>query len=293
MDTTITKKRISNHFEYDWFKYLLFIMAAVFLWLFIYSVIDPVHEHQKLDFFCAVPFSESETKEFAEDFTAFLKNGGDETITETNFMLHSYSPNDAYTFSMLLNTSYRTYDLFIAEEAAMRYLVTSGNVVSFDNSYTDYFAYNDMTVSGSVWQGFQVTKEGKTTDIAPYFEQDFFDAYYVFDEEQKQKLITEQGELDAEYAENLDNNVLNHTYGIELNAIGENLLINYGYKLDDEGNATGEKLKYYIGVILPNLSSKNGGGNKGIFNGKKQSINNAQAWEALVYLKENYQKYII
>lgn len=49
MDNKITKERLNNHLEYDWFKYILFILAAIFLWVFIYSVLDKAKDYQKLD----------------------------------------------------------------------------------------------------------------------------------------------------------------------------------------------------------------------------------------------------
>lgn len=293
MDNKITKERFNNHLEYDWFKYIVFILVAVFLWIFIYSVLDKLKEHQKLDIFITVSFNQEQTEKFEADFIKYLSYMGDDTIKEVNFYYHDYNKNDT-TFSQILMTSYTTYDLVIADEEAMRYLVAGERLVSFDYQYDAQYEVkkSKRALQGSVFEGFNVTQDLTRTQINPYLNKEDFSAYYIFDQSQEEKYINEYGEMFDVDEERLEKNVLNYTYGIELNSLASNLFFKYGYVPDEDGNDTEEEIKYYMGVISTNLSNSIGGGNKGVFNASKQSYTFSHAWTAINYLKNNPIYYI-
>lgn len=278
MDNKVTKERFNNHIEYDWFKYIVFILVAVFLWVFIYSMLDKPKDYQKLDIFITVSFDQEKTQKFEADFIKYLNDLGDDTIKEVNFIFHDYNKNDL-TFGQILQTSYTTCDLVIADEEAMRYLVAGDRLISFDRNYN---------MIGSVFEGFSISQGDIQTIIDPYLKQQDFQSYYVFDQAQKDKYVEEYKDMfetGGDYNEYIDTNILNYTFGIDLKQLGDNLFFEYGYVIDEEGNTTEEQNKYYIGVVLPNLAKNIGGGNKGVFNAQKQSIDNKQAWTAINYLK--------
>lgn len=272
MDNKITKQRINDHLEYDWFKYLIFIVAAVVLWVSIYSFLDKIKDHQQLDFFVTVNVSDEKTKEFEADFIKHLNSLDDDLIKEINFAYHNY--DDKSTIYAIMATSLNTMDLVIAQEDAFRYLAATGRLVGFDYNYD--FKLGDKKIKGSVFEGFTVTQGDKTASIAPYLKEEDFSSYFVLDQAQKQKLIEEFNEIEV------PDELMNIRYGIELNSLGPNIFFFY----DQE-----KETKYYIGVISTNLSKSVGGGNKGVFNAESQDIFNKQAWDAIVYLKNNAAKY--
>jgi len=287
MDNKVTKERFNNHLEYDWFKYIAFILVAVFLWIFVYSMLDKLKDYQKLDVFITVPFNDNQAEKFEADFIKYLSDMGDDTVKSVNFIYHDYSKNDT-TFGQILQTSFTTYDLVIADEEAMRYLAAGERLVGFD--YNFEFEYNikksKKTVTGSVFNGFNITQNQVQTVTEPYLAEEDFSAYYVFDQDQKDKYTQDFGEMFEIDDERMQKYILDYTFGIELNALATNLFFNYEDVLDEEGNSTGVKTKYYMGVILPNLSNSDGGGNKGVFNAIKQSFDYTHAWAAINYLKE-------
>ncbi|HEY8390639.1 MAG TPA: hypothetical protein VIL26_06810 [Clostridia bacterium] len=287
MDNRITKERFNNHLEYDWFKYIVFILIAVFLWVFIYSTLDKLKDYQKLDIFITVPFDDEQTERFEADFIKYLSDMGDNTVKEVNFYYHDYNKNDT-TFGQLLETSYTIYDLVIADEEAMRFLVSTGRLIAFDYVYTidKSTKKTNQSIKGNVFLGFTLQKDQEITTIKPYLKEEDFSSYYIFDQGQYDQYVQEFSGYNIN-EEFIQEYIMNYTFGIELNSLGNNLFLNYGEVLDKEGNPTGVKNKYYLGVILPNLSNSSGGGNKGVFNAKKQSLDYAHAWTAINYLKQN------
>lgn len=272
MDNKITKERLNNHLEYDWFKYIIFILIAIFLWYFIYSMLDKIKDYQKIDFFVMVGVSNEKTKEFETDFVNYLNGLGDDSVKEVNFVYHDY--NDKSSIFAILSTSFNTHDLVIAREDAFRYLAATGRLVGLNFNYD--FKLGNQSIKGSVFEGFTVTADNKTTVIEPYLKENDFTAYFVLDEAQKQEIKKEFEDLE------IPDELLNIRYGIELNSLGPNIFFFYDQQ---------QQTKYYIGVIGTNLSNKVGGGNKGVFNAESQDIFNKQAWDALNYLKQNATKY--
>ncbi|HEY8423214.1 MAG TPA: hypothetical protein VIL23_00420 [Clostridia bacterium] len=269
MDNKITKERLNNHLEYDWFKYLIFILAAVFLWYFVYSMLDRLKDHERIDIFITVPYSPEKAEEFRLDLLEYFKDLGDATVKDVNFNFND--PNDK-SFYAILATSYSVHDIVIAPEEVFRFLAVSGRLISLDYEY-DLNA-GERRVQGSVLGGFILTQNGAQTYIEPYLNSADFSAYYVFDENQKQKALKEIEDLQV------SDDILNKKYGIELNSLGPDIFFTYG-----------SQTKYYIGVIYNNLSKSAGGGNKGVFNAEKQDIKFKQAWDTIYYLKNNATKY--
>jgi hypothetical protein len=272
MDNKITGERLNNHLEYDWFKYIIFIIVSIFLWFLVYSMLDKIKDHQRIDFFVTVSVSGQKTLEFEADFIEYLKNLDDDSIKEVNFNYNDF--NDASSIFPIISTSYNTHDLVIAQEEAFRYLAVTGRLVGLDCAYD--FKKGNQNIRGNVFEGFTVTSGNKTSVIEPYLNEDDFSSYYVLDEDQIQQAQEEFPDMQ------IPDEFVNIRFGIELNPLAPNLFFPY-----DEENRT----KYYIGVISSNLSKSAGGGNKGVFNAQSQDIYNKQAWDAINYLKQNAAKY--
>ncbi|HHW89540.1 MAG TPA: hypothetical protein GX745_01370 [Clostridiales bacterium] len=282
MDNEITRERLNNHLEYDWFKYILFILAAVFLWVFIYSMLDKAKDYQKLDIFVTVPISNEKAQEFETDFIEYLNALDDKTVKEVNFIYHDYY--DQNTIYAILATSFTTYDLVLAQEDAFRYLAASGRLVCFDFEYD--FVSDRRQIKGSVFDGFEVKDGNEQITINPYLNSGDFPAYYIFDQTQKDKLSQKYEEIE------ISDQILDKKFGIELNALGHDILLDYAEIIED-GQPTGDYIKYYMGVINPNLSKSAGGGNKGVFNALTQPIEFKHAWDAIIFLKDNKEAYAL
>ena len=54
MDTKITRQRIDAHLEYDWFKYILILLATIALWIFVFQMINQSREYETIGIFAAV-----------------------------------------------------------------------------------------------------------------------------------------------------------------------------------------------------------------------------------------------
>ncbi len=51
MDNKVTKKRINDHLEYDWFWYLIILIVSVLLCWFVFSQINRTRDYEDINFF--------------------------------------------------------------------------------------------------------------------------------------------------------------------------------------------------------------------------------------------------
>lgn len=51
MDNQVTKKRINDHFEYDWYKYLIILLAGIFVFYFAFSQINRTRDYEDVTVF--------------------------------------------------------------------------------------------------------------------------------------------------------------------------------------------------------------------------------------------------
>jgi hypothetical protein len=85
------------------------------------------------------------------------------------------------------------------------------------------------------------------------------------------------------YGEGEENEIkLNYGFRLRADAFFLHRAFDDGFYYIDSPHAD-----YYIGIIGRNLSNRNGGGNKGTFNARRQSNNNTQAFDALEYILQN------
>ena len=55
MHTKVTRQRIDTHLEYDWFKYILILIAAIALWIFAFQILNASRNHEQINVFVAAP----------------------------------------------------------------------------------------------------------------------------------------------------------------------------------------------------------------------------------------------
>ena len=53
MDNKVTKERLNNHLEYDWFKYVIIIIVAVALFVFVFKQINSDRENETLQIYAS------------------------------------------------------------------------------------------------------------------------------------------------------------------------------------------------------------------------------------------------
>ena len=51
MDNKVTKKRVSEHLEYDWYIYLIIVIATIVVFYFAFSQINATRNYEGIDFF--------------------------------------------------------------------------------------------------------------------------------------------------------------------------------------------------------------------------------------------------
>lgn len=82
MDNKVTKKRVALHFEYDWLKYVLVILASVFVFYMIFMQINITREFERIDVFFACYSNNNAALD--DDFLDKLGSEGDDVIREVN-----------------------------------------------------------------------------------------------------------------------------------------------------------------------------------------------------------------
>ena len=71
MDNKVTKKRISRHLEYDWYKYLIIIVLSIALCGYGFYMLNRTRAYEKLDIFISCYKSNEGT--LAYDFYETIK----------------------------------------------------------------------------------------------------------------------------------------------------------------------------------------------------------------------------
>jgi hypothetical protein len=148
MDINITKKRLNNHLSYDWWKYLAIVVAAVFFWSLVMTMIAPrLHYGKKLEVFLFL--SNSYEAANAEKLHGNLLEAYKETDTIEVYLNH-YAP-DASGTSEIISTRMATqegdfYAFGTSGDPASNlygYYVDQGLYVDFDTLIADAKAYYD------------------------------------------------------------------------------------------------------------------------------------------------------
>ena len=116
MDNKVTKKRISLHFEYDWLKYVLVLLASILIFYLVYWQINVTREFEKLDIYFSTYQNNNGTK-LSDEFKAHLSSKGDDIIRDVNI---SYQDPATSTYGALTTTNSYTSDIMILTEKDMK-----------------------------------------------------------------------------------------------------------------------------------------------------------------------------
>ncbi len=155
MDNKITKKRISVHLEYDWLKYILILLASIFVWYFVFMQINVNRDFEKIEVFFTQYSMEGPN--LSADFLTELNASGDDVIRDVT--INYQSPLSEQTYPTLFQANSQTADIMVVGESYMRsyglwfreltpefvsYMLTpeAGENHSFDSSSLEYYEYS-------------------------------------------------------------------------------------------------------------------------------------------------------
>ena len=145
MDNKVTKKRAALHFEYDWLKYVLVLLASILVFYIIYWQINVTREFEKLDIYFST-YQQNVGTTLSDGFKQKLSEEGDSTIRKVNISYQTPLDN-SYTMTMTAN-SY-TSDLMILPDTYME--SQSYNFVEFTEDILEECIPEGMEVEKYVY----------------------------------------------------------------------------------------------------------------------------------------------
>ena len=152
MDNKITKKRINDHLEYDWYKYLIIIIACIVLVVFVFSQINSTRDYEDVQFF--VSCYKSNNNSFSSSAKADMKSArysketyGENVILEINM---EYQDPLGSEYGTLLQThGMISSDVLIVGKSLLEQGGATAYVELTDELLNDYLLPKDIkTPSG-------------------------------------------------------------------------------------------------------------------------------------------------
>lgn len=174
MDNKVTKKRISRHLEYDWYKYLIIIVLSIALCGYGFYMLNRTRTYEKLDIFISCYKSNEGT--LAYDFYETIKNEGDDWMREINLSIGDYA-SDSY------------YD---AQQSGL-----TGDILILPKSYMDGSCYDYMWLTDEMLD-YIFTPLQNETDGYDFtaFRNDPNNFYtYEYNEEEGRKMLFADGRV--------------------------------------------------------------------------------------------------
>ena len=155
MDNKITKKRINDHLEYDWYKYLIIIIACIVLVVFVFSQINSTRDYEDVQFF--VSCYKSSNDSFAASAKSDMNNAdkysektyGENVLLEINM---EYQDPLGSEYGTLLQThGMISSDVLIVGKSLLEQGGATAYVELTDELLNDYLLPKDIkTPSGGV-----------------------------------------------------------------------------------------------------------------------------------------------
>lgn len=99
MDNKVTKERLNNHLEYEWFLYVLILIGSIVVFFFVFQQINANRDFEEINIFATCYEYKSNT--FCEDTLAEWNGKGDKTVREINIEAQS---TQGEQYSTLLST---------------------------------------------------------------------------------------------------------------------------------------------------------------------------------------------
>lgn len=109
MDNKVTKERLNNHLEYDWFKYVLILIVSIALFIFVFQQINVNRSFEKIEIFASCYEYKSNT--FGADTINALNGEGDTTVREID--INSQNPRGNQYITLLQTQGNISSDMLI------------------------------------------------------------------------------------------------------------------------------------------------------------------------------------
>lgn len=162
MDNKITKDRFKRHLEYDWYRYVLVILASVFVWYVVFMELNASREYEKLEVFFGCY---SSNEDLDAPFLNSLAAEGDDLVREVEVAYRS--PLESY-YGQLFMAAVYSADIFVVSDRDMRvyagwFLELTDEVISacLPDEIKDsigYYVYSKDSVSE---EGYDPSLEGR------------------------------------------------------------------------------------------------------------------------------------
>jgi len=141
MDTKITKQRIDNHLEYDWYKYLLILIAAIAVWILIFTMLNGTRQHEQINIFVSTV-----ERNIGQTSDRLMQGFGDDTIRE--FGVTAVAPDTQGYRELLSTRGFVASDILILPE---HYLVGEQSLAfSFLEIDDELYYLFGQAVGGSI-----------------------------------------------------------------------------------------------------------------------------------------------
>lgn len=168
MDNKITKKRINDHLEYDWYKYLIIIIAGIALFVFVFSQINRTRDYEDVNFFISCyDYSENDFSNSAK--TDFNKKEYDAKKYGGNYLreisLELQSPLDGNYGTLLQTHGMITSDVLILGKSYLESTDGLGYVQLTDELLTDYLLPKELNLNIDDLEYYESKADGKKYGI--------------------------------------------------------------------------------------------------------------------------------
>lgn len=148
MDNKVTKKRINDHLEYDWYKYLIILIAAIAVCWYGFSQINHTRDFEDVTFF--VSCYSSEDNDFEERMKREMESSkydsakyGENVMRSITF--ESQDPLGSNYGTMLQTHGFISSDILILGESLME-TVGNGYVELTDELLKNYLLPEGMQI---------------------------------------------------------------------------------------------------------------------------------------------------
>lgn len=204
MDNKITKKRITRHLEYDWYKYLLIIVLSIALCSYGFYMLNRTRDYERLDVFISCYRSNDST--IPNSFYDTIKSEGDDWMREINVSIGNYA-----------GSSYHS-----EFEAG-----TTGDIIIMPKAYMDGQGWDYLELTPEILDCIFTPLSGETDnyDFTAFRNNPDNFYYYEYNEEEGRKMVFADGKCYGIRVDNL----------VKMQAKNAPFIFDYN-KIENEGN---------------------------------------------------------
>lgn len=156
MDNKVTKERLNNHLEYDWFKYVLILIVVIAAFIFIFQQINADRENEQLTVFASC--YEYTGGDFAEKLNEAVNNDERTTTYIRSLNIETQNPRSNEYATLLSTHGDITSDVLIVGKSYMK-SIYQYSMLTWDDEVIEAAVPEDMRDVVEYWE---VEINGKT-----------------------------------------------------------------------------------------------------------------------------------